>query len=690
MDQRGVTSEQSMRATGQHKTSRRASRSSAVPRSKRAKYTAIACDECKRRKLKCVQEPGQAQCNRCKSKEVECSLKDEDVRDLEPQPIDDRQASLAAAGVKERKEVQFVGTTRPAYALNVAKATLSVVDESSDHSGTEDDDSIPLEQSPIDARDLPQDPLLAMSLSTIYRLLDIFRDEVEPVYPLLETSNLRSQTPEMLKHFEQEYSLPFDGRISQKDIHLLKIVLATALVLDNHEKTELSARLISSFEDDALRITSPSDVDLQEAQIFAIMSIYHFHCDEELLAYRSIGISTRMVLELGLHRRRSLEENYRDPAHRALAIRVFWCIYVLDRRWSFGTGLSFALFDRDLNPPEPSPDMPYFCCLVAYGKLCSKVWEAIPHYGSSHESMASNMESSLESDIQTWFSTIPDDTQLARADASPSSHTISHNAALFRHLQTLLYLRGNYIRCLIHRHHVVSPVAIMKSPVNARLVVSIAQDTIRILVTLNNTSDIYSNHQVAYNYFLISAISILLLAVCHAPAEFAQNCRQDFSTAINLVRGFSRISLQGRRLWRTIRGLVVRLKQVGIIDASSTPHERVLRRARRNSQPAAEHSDHSLDPSSQMRNDVSQNNAATNITGQDERGMLESVNFQTTVPDTNMMGDDLMGVFDTFSAAYMENSINAPVQPAASQFDDSLAFLNQDVNDFSEYFMGLI
>jgi hypothetical protein len=60
-----------------------------------------------------------------------------------------------------------------------------------------------------------------------------------------------------------------------------------------------------------------------------------------------------MILELGLHRRRSLYENYPDPAHRSLAIRVFWCIYVLDRRWSFGTGLSFALIDRDLNPPEP-------------------------------------------------------------------------------------------------------------------------------------------------------------------------------------------------------------------------------------------------------------------------------------------------------------------------------------------------
>lgn len=62
-----------------------------------------------------------------------------------------------------------------------------------------------------------------------------------------------------------------------------------------------------------------------------------------------------MVLEMGLHRRRSLQENYPEPDRRALAIRVLWCIYALDRRWSFGTGLSFVLIDRDMDPSLPEP-----------------------------------------------------------------------------------------------------------------------------------------------------------------------------------------------------------------------------------------------------------------------------------------------------------------------------------------------
>lgn len=73
-----------------------------------------------------------------------------------------------------------------------------------------------------------------------------------------------------------------------------------------------------------------------------------------------------MVLELGLHRKRSLYENYPDPVHRSLAVRVFWCIYVLDRRWSFGTGLSFALIDRDIDPRLPEPVCSASCNTIIY------------------------------------------------------------------------------------------------------------------------------------------------------------------------------------------------------------------------------------------------------------------------------------------------------------------------------------
>lgn len=87
----------------------------------------------------------------------------------------------------------------------------------------------------------------------------------------------------------------------------------------------------------------------------SIQSIYYFHCDEDLLAWRAIGIAAREALVLGMHRKESLFAAFPDEKQRALAMRTFWCIYALDRRWSFGTSLSFALQEDDIDPELPEP-----------------------------------------------------------------------------------------------------------------------------------------------------------------------------------------------------------------------------------------------------------------------------------------------------------------------------------------------
>lgn len=83
--------------------------------------------------------------------------------------------------------------------------------------------------------------------------------------------------------------------------------------------------------------------------------MYHFHCDREGLAWRLIGQVARMCTEIGIHRKDSLLKTIPDEEERAHAIKVFWSVYVLDRRWSFGTGMPFALQDADIDPALPEP-----------------------------------------------------------------------------------------------------------------------------------------------------------------------------------------------------------------------------------------------------------------------------------------------------------------------------------------------
>lgn len=98
----------------------------------------------------------------------------------------------------------------------------------------------------------------------------------------------------------------------------------------------------------------------------------------------------------------------------------------------------------------------------------------------------------------------------------------------------------------------------MAHPVQAQRVVDLAKDTIAYLNNLNNTTNIYRRMQVFYHQFLTSAISVVFLASVHAPVRFSATCREEFYTALELVKDLSEKSTVSKRLWRTI----IKLKDV--------------------------------------------------------------------------------------------------------------------------------
>ena len=73
------------------------------------------------------------------------------------------------------------------------------------------------------------------------------------------------------------------------------------------------------------------------------------------MAYRVIGLAARMCLELGLHRRDALKKSFPIEDHWPDVSKIFWAVYSLDRRWSLGTGLPFAIQDEDIDPNLPEP-----------------------------------------------------------------------------------------------------------------------------------------------------------------------------------------------------------------------------------------------------------------------------------------------------------------------------------------------
>ncbi|KAF4962588.1 hypothetical protein FSARC_9366 [Fusarium sarcochroum] len=451
----------------------------------------------------------------------------------------------------EPREPQFVGPTRSAYSFQIAENSLmGTTIRTPAMSPTE---SGPVIESPRQSPALEDvDVLATLGVTEIQRLLEIYDEEVQSIYPFIDVKELSEKVTSILQS-----STPYETRTGNnlKDVQMVKLAVASSVAIEAQGQNNISKRLIDDVEPVICRVSGEAFIDLQELQLMIMLSIYWFHCGEELLAWRSIGMAGRETLEVGLHRRASLLENFKDAPERDLAMRCFWCVYILDRRWSYGTSLSFGISDRDIDPQLPEPnDHPYLCCMIAYARLCSKVWEELP-LDSSPLSVPKDKVDFFDFLTQKWIHSIPDDLQLVYPRLSQAPR---HQPRVLQRLRTLLYLRGNHIRNLVLRHHVLSTANLRADMQGARLVVSLAQDTIQVLVHLNETSDIYARQKHTFNYFLTAALASILLAVCHGPDVFADRCRQSFLDAVRLLKGTSQQGQLSRRLWRSIRGTIHR------------------------------------------------------------------------------------------------------------------------------------
>lgn len=308
--------------------------------------------------------------------------------------------------------------------------------------------------------------------------------------------------------------------------------------------------------------------------------MYYFTLDDEALSWRVIGTAARHCLELGLHRRETYVSLFPDAEEQAAAIRTFWSVYVLDRRWSFGTGMPFALQDADIDPNVPKPvsqarqtrrnysvranktqdvgthtSTPYLNSMISYSVIGSKVWRSVADVASQDKIHNEDIQF-LDFQVLNWHRSIPDTLKFVHPD---SGRQVEAPDRVLHRLQVVLYLRANQMRILIYRPVLHTATTIAEHVNFAHVVVKVAKDTIRILTYINQTSDMYRSHQTMFNYFLISALAVLFLAVAHAPMEFSQQCRDEFYMALDLVRVLSSNSHVSKRLWKTIKTL----KEVG-------------------------------------------------------------------------------------------------------------------------------
>jgi hypothetical protein len=122
-------------------------------------------------------------------------------------------------------------------------------------------------------------------------------------------------------------------------------------------------------------------------------------------------------------------------------------------------------------------------------------------------------------------------------------------------LRLMLYLRANQMRTLIFRKLAVQAEKHNFSPSSANIMADVAQDTLRILIGLARETTIYHAQHKAFNHFLETALSSLLLIMCCEGAAPTVSCLEDVVAAIELVQQLSTQSPITRRLGDKLQGI---------------------------------------------------------------------------------------------------------------------------------------
>ena len=221
--------------------------------------------------------------------------------------------------------------------------------------------------------------------------------------------------------------------------------------------------------------------------------MYEFHRDQEGKSWRITGHTARLCIELGLHRRETYEA-MQDEQERSETILLFWAIYVLDRRWSFGTGMPFALQESDIDPqvPKPGDRSPYLSAMIEYCAIGARVWHTVASTSSSsaHGNIKTDEMDYLDFKIIQWHSNIPAHLRFEHPSQRVSAPLQPPQSRAENRLRILLYLRANQMRILIYRPILHSATSIMQHKKQAQIVI-VSEARLKpptCLLTLNRMS----------------------------------------------------------------------------------------------------------------------------------------------------------------------------------------------------------
>ncbi|KAH7010211.1 fungal-specific transcription factor [Ilyonectria destructans] len=549
---------------------------------RRFPYTRVACDKCQRRKIKCS---GERPCKGCRESDDMCVYKRTTrFRSARRSSIGANTQSSEEAGEKNN-EIVVSQATNPAPGRRSVDLTASALPSMLDNSdyylrlaekrlvalSPDQSDAPPqrLRKTMVGAESIqqlidhrshgaPGGLLAAFEAKYWIKLLLIYEEEIGLQYPFLDIEKLKQdiRAIHIARSSVGAHSTVPKARKEERLEDVALVIHAIVSTLADPAAIEIANPAIDGIFTGAIGRTQLNGVDRDELCVLILCSMYYFLSDREVTAWRGIGIVMRLLQELSCQSSDDLRVKSLSEQLQSVGEKLYWSAYTLDRRWGFGTGLPFAIQDCDINHhpsfADDSLSSAYLKSMVAYGSVASEVRKCILDASLSLPATSASVRDLLNFRVVRWQKNLPARLQFGGVDDKFDSTRESRGEYKLR---LMLYLRANQMRTVIHRKSTVQSEPGSFDPSSINDMVEIAQDTIRILVGLARTTDIYHAQHRTFNHFLETALSSLLLIMCCSGSEQSVLCLQDVVAAMELVRQLSAQSPISRRLGDKLQGI---------------------------------------------------------------------------------------------------------------------------------------
>ncbi|KAM0426604.1 hypothetical protein ACHAPT_008298 [Fusarium lateritium] len=409
-------------------------------------------------------------------------------------------------------------------------------------------------------------PLYTLLLNDWVQIIQVYEDEIGLQYPFLDIHELRETirstkqatsqgAPEMLhSHIPKR-------RYQERVEDISTLIFAAVSILADPVSAERSKPLVEAIYTGAVSRSQLGNLNEDDLVLIILGSIFFFLRDQEILAWRGIGMVFRLLQELVDNGPDKSQPHVLPNDQGVISPEFYWSVYTLDRRWSFGTGLPFAVQDSDVryrpSLKDNSLSSAYLKSMVAYCEIASEVQRSILEIPQAAISVSKR--DFLNFRVVQWQQNLPETLRFSGID--DKFDPVKEKRGEYK-LRLALYLRANQMRIIIHRKFMARSELNVMDATEANVMASITRDSIRVLLQLARDTDIYIAQQKTFNHFLETALSSLLLIMSSAEDLKKFSPFSDVVEALELVEQLASQSAIMQNLWCKVQSIKEAVKDI--------------------------------------------------------------------------------------------------------------------------------